>query len=68
MVKQLLSFRPGGNAGPKATSVGGSGSSFKSVSDQITTSVKKFRETVNNVTRSFAERAKAGPAKTKSED
>ena len=68
VVKQLLSFRPGGNAGPKATSVGGSGSSFKAVSGQINTSVKKFRETVNNVTRSLAERAKAGPAKTKSED
>ena len=65
VAKQLLSFRPGGNAGPKATSLGGSGSSLKAVSDQINTSVKKFRETVNNVTRKLTERAKSGPAETK---
>ena len=67
VVRQLLSFRPGSNAGPKATSSGGStgGSSFKSVSDQINTSVKKFRETVNNVTRKLTERAKSEPAESK---
>ena len=48
--KQLLSFRPGGNAGSKAASLGGSGSSFKAVSDQINTSVKRFSEAVNKVT------------------
>ena len=54
VVKQLLSFRPGGNAGPKAASLGGSGSSLKAVSDQINTSVKKFREAVKNVTNKLA--------------
>ncbi len=70
VVKQLLSFRPGSNAGPKATSSGGStgGSSFKSVSDRITKSVKKLSDTVNNVTRRLTERANTGPVNTSSED
>ena len=54
VVKQLLSFRPGGNAGPKAASLGGSGATFKAVSDQINTSVKKLSEAVNKVTNSLA--------------
>ncbi len=54
MVKKLLSFRPGSNEGVKTTSLGGSGSSLKAVSDQINTSVKKFREAVKNVTNKLA--------------
>ncbi len=70
VVRQLLSFRPGSNAGPKATSSGGStgGSSFKSVSDRITKSVKKLSDTVNYVTRRLAERANTGPADISSDD
>ncbi len=52
MVSQLLSFRPGGKAGSNATSLGGSGSSFKAVSDQINTSVKKLSDAVNSVAKS----------------
>ena len=53
VVNQLLSFRPGGKAGSNATSLGGSGSSFKAVSDQINTSVKKLSEAVNKVTKNL---------------
>ena len=69
VVKQLLSFRPGNKAGSNAASLGGStgGPALKSVGDRITTSVKKLSDTVNNVTRRLAERAKTGPANTSSE-
>ena len=63
VVRQFLSLRPGGNAGPKATSSGGStgGPALKSVSDRITKSVKKLSDTINNVTRRLAEGPKARP-------
>ena len=60
VVKQLLSFRPGGNAGTKAASLGGSGSSFKAVSDQINTSLKKLSDAVNKVTNNAHRRARRG--------
>ena len=63
VVKQLLSFRPGGNAGTKAASLGGSGSSFKAVSDQINTSVKKLSEAVNNVTKNLTSGLAGGTTK-----
>ncbi len=63
VVKQLLSFRPGGNAGTNAASLGGSGSSFKAVSDQINTSVKKLSEAVNNVTKNLTSGLAGGTTK-----
>jgi hypothetical protein len=54
LVNRLLSFRSGGKTGSNATSLGGSGATFKSVSDRINTSVKKLSDAVNNVANSLA--------------
>ncbi len=51
---------------PKATSPGGS--VLKSVSDRITTSTKKFRDTVNRITGGRAWGADVGAASTRSND
>ena len=56
-----LAFTPGSNTTPdlrNATSSGGS--ALKSVNNRITTSIKKFSDAVNNVTRELTARPKAG--------
>jgi hypothetical protein len=58
LVNRLLSFRPSGKTGSNATSLGGSGATFKSVSDRINTSVKKLSDAVNNVANSLAPKKK----------
>ena len=74
LVRPSLNFSPGLNAA--STSLGGSnseattpgGSALKSASDRVTTSAKKFGDTVSNVTRGLAGGAKAAAAKTSSSD
>ena len=69
LVRPSPKFSPAVNAGSnvrKATSQGGS--ALKSVSDRVTTSAKKFSDTVSKVTRGVAGGSKAAAAKTSSGD